>query len=337
MAEQALNELYKDLFDEVIKELRGMPNRAILADPRCVTYAAASGSAKSVDRIGRNPDQTVQPTWEGLGVGQPMADRTNTQKFTRAVEENAANNTLANYQATLTPHDEVGRVRSWYEGEELELGYEFDKVEQIEEQLSARSGVISQLRKEYYLQRNAKVIQALTASTVKRGRRVTATSDVLFPEEQTVVFPVVSTVPTLGLEVLNSVREKFLTNFIEEPVFTLINPRHQSQLINADGDKLHSRDFVTSEEYFASGTLPQVYGHHIIPHPQMPVGTMVSWVPDAIEFGVWLDHFMRLAENPGKKYNLTLFMLQIIGAVRADDRGVVHTLTQAALDARYDT
>ena len=143
---------------------------------------------------------------------------------------------------------------------------------------------------------------------------------------------------------VTTLKPLFEDNFIgsvgdDEQVMMLISPQQKNNLIANSGGVLHSKDFISASGHFEGGTLPDVYGVHMIVHPQLKIGR--GYEVDGDGNGTWsggravaftqkwgcLNQFEGLSSaigpDIGERNQIKLYMSEMLNAAREDDKRVV--------------
>lgn len=252
--------------------------------------------------------------------------------------EDIGSPTLADWTRIQTPHKEVTRARTLLTPLHNETGHTFRSTDEVAINGNENSRVLKELMGTMKKKRDQIILNALFAHNVSRGKDSAAAANVAFPTDQEV--PVADGI--LDKEVINEVKTKFENNYIDddEKIYMIISPDQKQNLIDNSGNTIHNRDFVTPEQYFQKGTLPDIYGCHLIVHPLLKVGR--GYEVDGDGNGSWsagracaftskwgcFNQFDALTTEmdkaPTQRFQMILYLNEMINAARVDDKRVVH-------------
>jgi len=259
--------------------------------------------------------------------------------YRKGYEQGTANH--ANFMLTQTPHMEIARTRTQLVPILNEAGHTFRSIDKALANQTEDSKVLISLTGRMAKRKERILLDALFAFQASRGKNEGVAAPVDFPGTQEI------TVASgeLDKDVCNDIKTKFEDNYIgavgeDEELMMLISPQQKNFLIANSGGVLHSKDFISSNGHFEGGTLPDVYGVHMIVHPELKVGR--GYEVDGDGNGTWsggravaftkkwgcLNQFEGLssviAPDIGERNQLKLYMSEMINAAREDDKRVVH-------------
>lgn len=259
--------------------------------------------------------------------------------YRKGYEQGTANH--ANFMLTQTPHMEIIRARTLLTPFLNEIGHTFRSLDDVLANRSEQSYVLQELMGRMAKRKERVILDALFQFQVQRGKDQgsLSTIDFLAGQEITVADGI------LDKDVISDVKTLFENNYIgsvgmDEPIMMLISPAQKATLIANSGDLLHNKDFISSNGHFEGGTLPNVYGVHLIVHPELKIGR--GYEVDGDGNGTWsagravaftskwgcFNQFDGLSsqidKDPGERFQYKLYIEEMINAVRVDDKRIAH-------------
>lgn len=259
--------------------------------------------------------------------------------YRKGYEQGTANH--ANFMLTQTPHMEVERQRTLLTPFLNEIGHTFRSLDDVLANRSEQSYVLKELMGRMAKRKERTILNALLANSVQRGKDQGSLSTVVFPTAQEI--PVSDDV--FDKEVVNEVKNLFEDNYIgsvgeDEPIMMIISPEKKRQLISNSGDTLHNKDFISSAGHFEGATLPNIYGVHMIVHPELATGRgydvdgdgngtwsggrAVAFTPKWGCFNQFDGLSSQIDKDPGERFQYKLYIQEMINAVRVDDKRIAH-------------
>jgi hypothetical protein len=316
----ALNSHYRQMFADNVQELAGAPNRSFLK--QAINFKPGKGEFMLLDAIGA-PSGFASKT-----VSTDFAKASTSLRTRKAHEADIgatpANDTHANLRLMATPHIEPTRQRTQSAPRLIETGHTFNEVEDILSTIDSKGPVMQQLMREIFWQEDSVILEAIAAATVNRQRYGGMTADnITFPTAQALTH--VDASSKFGIEALTDILKRFELNYLfGEEVFVLINPAHKKNLIDEDGGKLHSTDFVDSARYFMEGTLPKVYGCVVLVHPLVPATKYYAWTKNGLTWVEYKALATDMGPDPGERFQDVGYIREHIDCKRVDDLRVIH-------------
>ena len=259
--------------------------------------------------------------------------------YRKGYEQGTANH--VNFMLTQTPHMEIARTRTQLFPILNDIGHTFRSLDKALANQNESSKVLIELTGRMAKRKERIILDALFAFQVTRGKDQVAAAPVDFPAAQEINV----TSGELDKDVCNDIKTKFEENYIgsvgvDESIMMLISPQQKNFLIANSGGVLHSKDFISANGHFEGGTLPDVYGVHMIVHPELTQGR--GYEVDGDGNGTWsggravaftkkwgcFNQFEGLESNidrdPGERFQMKLYISEMINAAREDDKRVVH-------------
>lgn len=322
----AFDSHHKELFTEAVYDLKSEnPLRSVLLPT--VMQKTGKGRVAYIDHAGPRSDLKAD-LFNATKSWTSYDDKRTRDKQERLVDGDAATyDTFDEWQKTRTPHEEITKQRTLMFYRLLEWGYTFDETMDVIEFTSPRSKYLRRGVQKIQAGIDALIITALRAASVQRGFDDGTAAAVNLPASQQIN----STAnDKFGLADITSVMELFDGVNNTEKVYILISPKSKKILIDDDAAKINNQDFVSSYEHFATGSLPDVYGAHLICHPYINDDEFLAYTQDSVGF----MHFGRdrehIDEDPGERFQAVAYMEKGADAKRLDDLGVVQgTITSA--------
>jgi len=240
-----------------------------------------------------------------------------------------------------TPHMEVTRERTMLLPFLNEIGHTFRSLDDVLANRSEQSYVLKELMGRMAKRKERVILDALFQHTVQRGKDTGSVAPVTFPTSQEITVPD----GILDKEIINEVKTLFEDNYIgsvgeDEPIMMVISPEQKQALIDNSGDTLHNRDFISASGHFEGGSLPNIYGVHLIVHPELKVGR--GYEVDGDGGGSWsagravaftskwgcFNQFdglkTQIDKDAGERFQYKLYIDEMINAVRVDDKRIAH-------------
>lgn len=311
----AFNEYWRSMYSDALLDLAGYQNRSLLKE--FCSKDSKGGDAVFFDSM--NPDDEATVTVAS------------TSDHYRKDFEAIATPDLDDWLAIQTPHTNVERSRTLCVPSEIAAGYVFRDKDAVMQGWGEESDVIRNIKKQIVKQEDTLVLNGLYAATQNRGKDTANLSAVAYPSSQ-----VISASGTLNKEMINDVKTKFENQYVyDEPIFMAITPQMKNDLITNSGDKIHSTDFVDAKGYLENGTLPNVYGVHLVVHPLVSAyastfanGRAMAWCPQAIKYNQSRELRVDMNQSSSQRFQVHLFMNEFAGVCRRDDLRTVQ-LTMA--------
>lgn len=250
--------------------------------------------------------------------------------------------TFAAWMKRLTPHQDIDFYMTFVDKDETETGHEFESRDKLDSNLDPSSSVISMLAQGFITKGNARIIAALTAPTAIRkmldmqyyssgttknpnfGKIKTVTENWTdnnpYAEYTTVnagYLSIEDDLPQIEAEleacnVPHGMRKIILINTLDAGVF-------KSKNYNV----LHNSDFpFVKNTDLHSGELPEISGFSWIKSNQIPRGTMIAFVPEAMARVPYLDFEQALDRSIELRNHIIYYAHEEWGINRIDDIGV---------------
>lgn len=90
----------------------------------------------------------------------------------------------------------------------------------------------------------------------------------------------------------------------------------------------------------STGRLPALYGFNFVPFSSSylaelgllgsGIASLPCWTKSGMHLGAWKENTIRVAESPGKRFNMQIYMRQTLGATRLEEGKVVRVLSYHA-------
>lgn len=318
---------YKEAYLEAMAELKDEnPLQSVLLPT--VTQRTGEGVVAHYDNSGPRSDLRADlfntaKSWTGV-----KDKRTRQKQEALVLADDTTYDTFAEWQKTRTPHEEINRQRTLFFYRLLEWGFSFDHTMDTLEFTSPKSKILRQGYRKLQAGKDALIIQSIKAPNVSRVTtgHDTATNVALAAGQQ--INSAVN--DKFTLEDITSVMELYDNVLNTEKVYILISPKSKKSLIDTDANKINNQDFVSSYEHFAQGTLPDIYGAHIIPHPYIADDEFLAYTESSLVFMNFGQEINKIDESPDERFQTVAFMEKGADAKRVDDQGVViGTITSA--------
>lgn len=335
----SLDQHFKQQFEDTAKQqLVRSQSRPLLMD--LLNKTTRKGEAIFVDAIGTGEDGDVND-YTDLNIGtdnwEQEGDLINSRaKYEAEVAKHAADDqtgfadTYAEWKARLgTPHMEIERQRTMLSPRPVRWGYTFKDHDQVFELTDPQSQTMQQGMRRMFRRMDALIMEALFRGTMIRKKYFeSSTSPTAMPATQ-VFDSATGTGAPLKLSTLTKVMRIFEENEADdEPVYGVISPAAKEALINEEGAKLHSTDFVDKHKYFHTGRLPEVYGIHLIPHAKCPANKCAFFTKSGLRWNTFMPLYTKVGEAPNQQFDTVAFMKMLADCQRIDDHRVVQvTLT----------
>lgn len=315
----AFDSHHKELFLESVSDLKSEnPLRSVLLPT--VQQKTGKGRVAYIDHAGPRSDLKTD-LFDSNKSWTSYDDKRTQDKQSRLVEGDAVTyDTFAEWQKTRTPHEEIEKQRTLMFYKLLEWGYSFDHTMEVIEFTSPRSKYLKRGVQKIQSGIDALIIRALREASVMRGFDDGTASAVNLPASQAINS---NANDTFGLEDITAVMELFDGVNNMDKVYILISPKRKKNLIDNDAAKINSQDFVSSYEHFAKGTLPDVYGAHLICHPYINDDEFLAYTQDSVGFMHFGEEINRIGESPDERFQAKAYMEKGADAHRCDDLGVV--------------
>lgn len=306
----ALDSHWKVVYGDIIRELSGFQTKSLLKE--FMSRENKRGELALFD--------TIAPADEA--EFNLMSADTNF----RADFETIGSPVFDDWLALQTPHMDVLQDKVLLSPYENLWAHWFRNIDEIAENANTESIKLKQGMKQIFKKQDTWLLDALSRATEQRGKDAASASPVAFPASQIIneddgVF---------DLETISSIREKFETNYLgDERIYCTISPALKKSLIDSSNSTITSTDFVDSTSYFKDGTLPDIYGVHMIVHPLVSsfAGSFddaaFAWCPQAIIYNQFDALQTQMDDVASQKFNTVLQVREYIGAARVDDLGVV--------------
>ncbi|NRA91899.1 MAG: hypothetical protein HRU26_04315 [Psychroserpens sp.] len=259
--------------------------------------------------------------------------------YRKGYEQGTANH--ANFMLTQTPHMEVTRARTLLTPIHNEIGHTFRSLDEVLANRKEQSYVLRELMGRMAKRKERIILDALFAHSVQRGKTTNSPTTVTFPTTQEIAVAD----DVFDKEVVNEVKNLFEDNYIgavgeDEPIFMIISPEKKRQLIDNSGDTLHNKDFISASGHFEGATLPNIYGVHMIVHPELKFGRgyevdgdgngswaggrAVAFTPKWGCYNQFDGLSSQIDKDPGERFQYKLYIEEMINAVRVDDKRIAH-------------
>lgn len=253
-----------------------------------------------------------------------------------------ADKTFAAWMKRLTPHQDIDFYMTFIDKAETETGHEFESRDKLDGNLDPSSPVISMLAQGFITKGNSRIIDALVAPTTMRkmldmqyytsgttknpnfGKIKTVTenwTDNNQYAEYTSVnqgyLSIEDDLPQIEAEleacnVPHGMRKIILINTLDAGVF-------KSKNFNV----LHNADFpFVKNTDLRSGELPEMFGFSWIKCNQIPRGTMIAFVPEAMARVPYLEFEQTLGYDITLRNHPVYYGHEEWGIGRIDDIGV---------------
>lgn len=315
----AANTHWKSMYGDLVQRLIGNQYKSLLA--ALFGKANKKGDAVFFDAIAPSDDVTV------TAMSSDTAHR--------LTYETLSSPALSDWVALHTPHMDVDKQRTICLPSKVEFGHVFRDIDEVAENASDHSDVLRAGMGQIMRQRDYQILTALFASTASRGKDSAALSNVAFPAGQQIN----EADGVFDLNTITSIRKTFENNYCDpsERIVCVLSPAAKKNLIDGSRSTIRSTDFVDSAKYFATGELPDVEGVSLITHPLVSsfagayTDCFVAFQMSAGKLNTFKALATDLAVDPGMKFQWTLYLRELIGACRIDDKKVIQgTLGTAA-------
>lgn len=253
-----------------------------------------------------------------------------------------ADKTFANWLKRVTPHQDIDFYMTLIDKDETETGHEFESRDKLDMNLDPTSPVISMLAQGFVTKGNARIIEALTASTATRKML-----DMKYYTSGTTKNPNFGKVKTVAenwtdnnpYASYTTAQEGFLS--IEDDLpqieaeldacnvphgmrkIILLNPFDAAKVKTKNFKVLFNSEFpFVKNSDLQSGDLPEMFGFSWIKCNQIPKGTMIAFVPEAMCRVPYLDLEQALDHDIMLRNHIVYYAHEEWGVGRIDDIGV---------------
>ena len=303
---------YRVMYSDTIKRLSGFQQSALLLE--FMTKQAKTGKAEFFDTIA------------------PLDSASLTDAALAPIEADyfrgylAGSQSLTNFEKVFTPHNAVNKGRVLLTPFRNDFGHHFRDLDAVKEGAHDRSIVMTEAMTRISVNRDTKILDALFAATTEQGEDEGSLSSVNFAgatiNEADGVF---------DMQTITQVNKAFNDDYHNQGKrkIALITPKGQQDLLDNEGLKLNSTDFVDSTTYFKTGILPQAHGLSFIVHPLVDNykgaydDTMIVFTEGSIVYNQFSALETGLDRSIEMRNQWILYICEFINAVRIDDKGIV--------------
>lgn len=303
-------EHYKLAYGDSIQRLAGHQDKTLLK--QTVSMDAQTGKVALFDVIEPDDDADVTALASSTAI--------------RREYEEISSPTLADWVNIQTPYMDVTKNKVLCSPYEIIWAYTFAKEDEVGQNATEESEILHAGMQKIAKEEDKQVLDALSRATEQRGEDPASAVAVAFPANQQIN---VSS-GTMDTSVFSSVLQKFEDNYVEgEPIYMIISPSAKKSLIDNSGGTIHSSDFVDRKGGFERGTLPDIYGIHVIVHPRVTdySGTyddaFFAYCPTAIKYNQFDALTTQIDKAATQKFNTILQIQEYVGCCRMDDKKVV--------------
>lgn len=272
------------------------------------------------------------PCWRAKGstdaTGAFIQDAATTRKTKvmpdakRFAELAVASQTFAEFQKTLTPHQDIDEWFTIATPSTIETGHTFSRADNIQALNDPTSRTIMGIAQNFFISKQKLGMAALTAASVNRQTKNTTSTEAL-PDTQKYTSKNVGYLKAQDDFAL--LRAKLdLANVPDKSVANMImHPLDAAAFINASFDRLYNFDFVEAK-HLRDGNIPEIFGFRILKSNLCPKGKFYAWLPGAISVVPFEEQQTRMQEDIGHRACVRFYMWETMDAVRVDDLGVIH-------------
>jgi hypothetical protein len=308
-------------FTDNVKDLLGEhPAHSILA--HMCEEEAGSGKGVWIDGISAADSDDA--------TSKALTDKDTLKEFNQLAAESQ---TWANYQKTLTPFNDVSKMRTWSAPQLIEWGHSFDEDEGWQHLVDPKSSVTNTGIRKIFKERDELFLTNVTAATVSRKSTDNETlHSVSLPASQTLDD---MTYADVNVDSLPSMLcEKFDNVWYAKgsPIYCAISATLARHFRKNSRNQIHNTDFVRSYEHFAQGTIPNIDGVTFVVLPQSMMNTIVgagaidsyvAWVPTAVKRVMYSGFKTSTSVLGGQRDEISVYMREKEDFKRIDDLGVV--------------
>jgi len=304
----AYNEHYKEAFSDAVLELAGSQKRSLLKE--LVGHESKKGEAVFLDAIG--PDDDADTTL--------LSATKNRERY-----EEIESPDLDDWLDLQTPHMNMNKQRTLCLPRRIDWGFHFNKENEIAEIADSKSNTLRGGMARVWKGEDALVLTALSAATVSRGRNLGALSSVSMPASQQITITTGEAVEDIEKNMFALILEKFEEQYTaNERVFVAMSPAAKRRLIMNSGDKLESKDFITSVRTLETGQLPDIYGAHAVVVPALKVTegedeTIYAWTEFGVTWNLFDPFIQEIGKSADQRFHWVAYMEEFAGCVRVDD------------------
>lgn len=243
--------------------------------------------------------------------------------------------TFAAWMKRITPHQDIDFYMTLCDKQETETGHEFENRDKLDMINDPTNPTLRLLADGFIVKSNQRVLDAITASTTVRkmldmnnasenfGKVVMKTENwkdnnpyAEYETEFEGYLSIFDDMPELearleACAVPHGMRKIILINTFD---VALIKKKNKEALFN------NQFPFVTAEDV-RSGNLPEIFGFSWVKTRQVPRGTMIGFVPEAISMVPYLDLEQSLDTEILMRNHIFWYAHEEYGFVRNDDMG----------------
>lgn len=261
----------------------------------------------------------------------------------------AADQTFANWLLRMTPHQDVDFYMTLIDKQFVETGHEFESRDKLDMNLDPTSAVIKTLAQSFIVNRNKRVIDALTATSATRkmlDMKYYTEGTTKNPNFGKVVQKTENWSDNNQYSAYTSVNSGYLSITDDLPVLeaqleacnvphdmrkiVLLNPFDAGNIKTKNFDKLYSRDFpFASASDLKSGQLPEMFGFSFVKTNLLAKGTMIAFVPDAVRRVPYKPLEQTLGYSIDYRNAIKFYAREEWGIGRIDDLGAIKITIKA--------
>lgn len=313
-------------FNEVVMELAGGPNRAILKE--AIGFKGGTNGdtdwidgispANDAGRVTANAAVTGRQEYDALGAP-----------------------TVANFvDYMLTADDAVNKQRTEVTPVQIEVSKWFKENDRSFMELTdPTSRTVKALMSGYFLKQDTQALIAMLGGSMQRKTTANTTTHAEnFPAAQVVPS---STYAALDWKIFSAIKKRFLAQYLMgDRIWFGIGPTAWEALVNNSGDKLVNKDYVDSGRHFDSGELPTVFGVTPLVHPLFEdmvvqdahglkddadhLASFCAWSENGLVWDEWSSTKANFKENMTEFKGQSVARIACYGnATRPDDKLVV--------------
>ena len=318
MAEQDIPLHVRYQFSDSVQQLAGHPDRSVL--PELIQHKSASGLFTTFD----------------TAEADDNAITTAAATMRAAIHTPSSATGASPIAARQNPEMDIKRARTISTPNYIEWFHTFDEVDQLIEAADNKSPVMLACRRKMFKSRSVLFVSRLDASVARLSATSALTTS---PAPTTVTFDttagtgneIVVDDGILDLDTILQIKERFETRYVDnEKIFCVISPKTKRKLLQAEGLKLTSRDFVSSYDVFAKAVLPDIYGLYFVVHPACSDTKAYAFTADG---ACWFNYDggglkTEMGIVPQERFAIKVRVSEKVDMQRVDDKKVIRvTLT----------
>lgn len=212
----------------------------------------------------------------------------------------------------------------WVYPETIDWGDMISKADDLRMLVDRQSGLVKAANMAMGRQIDGVIIDAFFGAS-KTGKNGTTTTN--FPAGQEVASSFGGSTVGLTVEKVIESRRILRANYAfgRERAFFGITSKQESDLLNST--KFINRDYGEPQLDSGNGRLKNWLGYEWVILEEFPItGTVREcpvWLESGIHLGMWDALSTNIGPDPGKKFNVRVYMSQMMGATRTQEKKVV--------------